>query len=84
MIDENRNPDICPTCSAYKYEEFGAHLGSRALDCLASCYQQWLGDHGLPQVSMEDHDMSLLKRDEAVTLSHFILLWGKLEQEVEQ
>jgi hypothetical protein len=71
----------CPLCDAHGYVE---EWDSSILDALACSYQQWLDRSGLPQLSMDEHDVSLLTRDEAIILSQFLSLWEKLEAEVKK
>lgn len=71
----------CPMCGAHGYVE---EWDNSILDALACSYQQWLDRSGLPQLSMDEHDMSLLTRDEAIILSQFLSLWENLSAEVKK
>ena len=68
----------CPLCDAHGYVE---QWDNSILDALACTYQQWLDKRGLPQLSMDEHDLSSLSRDEVITLSHFEMLWEMLQKE---
>lgn len=69
----------CPLCDAHGYVEA---WDSSILDALSCAYQQWLDAHGLPQMSMEEHDRDTLTRSQLVTLSQFEMLWESLTDEV--
>ena len=69
----------CPLCESHGYVE---EWDSAILDALACSYQKWLDAQGLPQLSMEEHDLDTLTRSQLVTLSQFEMLWESLTDEV--
>ena len=71
----------CPLCEAHGYVE---QWDNSILDALACTYQQWLDSRKLPQLSMDEHETSRMSQRDAETLSAFLLLWERLEEEARQ